>query len=341
MDAMARGRGQSNMNYYSSEEKNLVREKYDLPLVRAVARRKKGRIRYFGLPGEEALDLRCWGGLCDYVAAVEFCAERFQKVNHILSTQFGTIRYRAHLGDVDTVILKNKGGKPKSEFVSTTYRQGFGYIWDFDVLYLDYFGKFLPYDRGGRVVKKRANAIRRLFATDRQDAWQPWLLMLTVESKLFGPRDRKQMRQFLTASKEVADAETSETISFLLDSAESQAEEAARLVHGTLGYMIAIAAGNSDVCVSARPTVLYNGANKIPMLHFAYDIAPSHMLSGPQSALPLLRSPLLQVREDYKEPWFELLPAQPPGQNDSGLRNALDFLDEDQVEQILLGRRTT
>ena len=94
---MARGRGQVKGDYYSSEEKDLVREKYDLPLVRAAARRKEGGIRYFGLPGEDALDLRCWGSLCDYVAAVEFCAERLQKLKHVLRTQFGPIGYRAHL----------------------------------------------------------------------------------------------------------------------------------------------------------------------------------------------------------------------------------------------------
>ena len=338
---MAQGRGQLKRNYYSSKEKDLVREKYDLPLVRAAHRRKEGGIRYFGLPGEDALDLRCWGKLCDYVAAVEFCAERFQRVKHVLRTQFGTIGHRAHLGDVDTVILKNKSGRSPSDFVSTTFRPGFGYIWDFDVLYLDYFGKFLPYKHGSRVVQNRANALRRLFATDRQDAYQPWLLMLTVESRLYGSRDRQQMRQYLNASMEEADDETSDTIEFLLENTRCPAEEAARLVHGTLGYMIALAASNSDVRVSAKPTVLYNGANKTPMLHFAYDVTPSDLLSGSHPALPLLRSPLLKVRNDYAEPWFQLLPAQPPGQTDSVLRKALDFLDEDQVERILCGRRTT
>ncbi len=335
---MGRSPSRQGKSYYSSAEKNVVREKYDQPLVEAAVRRKKGKIRYFGLPGEEALDLRCWGRLCEYIAAVEFSSERFQSVKHVLRTQFSSIRHRAHLGDVDKIILRNKSGKPPSEFVSTTFRTDAGYIWDFDVIYLDYYGKFLPYERGNLSVQNRAHALRRLFDADRQDAWQPWLLMLTVESKLYGASDRRQMRQFLTASMEMENAETSDTISFLLEETESPGEEAARLVHGTLGYMIAIAAGNSDVCVSARPTVLYNGANKTPMLHFAYDVTPSHMLSGRHPALPLLRSPLLQVRADYAEPWFELLPAQPPGQCDSVLRNALDFLDENQVERILCGR---
>ena len=331
---MARSRGRQQRNYYSSDEKNVVREEYDFPLVKAVARKKKGRIRYFGLPGVEALDLRCWGGLCEYVAAVEFSKERFQTVKHVLRTQFSSIRHRAHLGDADKVILSNTSGNPP-EFVSTTFHDDIGYIWDFDVIYLDYFGKFLPYGRGGSVVRNRANALRHLFAADRQDAWQPWLLILTVESRLFGSTDRKQMREFLTASKEETDTETIDAINFLLQNTACTDEEATRLVHGTLSYMIAVAASNSDVRVSPRPTVLYNGANGTPMLHFAYEMTPSPVLSGSQPALPLLRSPLLQVRNDYAEPWFELLPAQPPGQTDSVLRKALDFLDEDQVDRIL------
>ena len=338
---MSTRRGRRRSNYYSSKEKNVVREKYDYPLVKAASHRKKGRIRYFGLPGEAALDLRCWGDLCEYVAAVESSSKRFRTVKHVLSTQFGSIRHRAHLGDVDKVILSNMSGNPPSEFVSTTSRDDIGYIWDFDVIYLDYFGKFLPYGRGGSIVRNRANALRHLFATDRQDAWQPWLLMLTVESRFFGSTDREQMREFLTASKGEADAETRDAVNFLLQKTACTDEEATRLVHGTLSNIIAVAASNSDVRVSPRPTVLYNGANNAPMLHFAYEVTPSDVLSGSHPALPLLRSPLLQVRNDSAEPWFALLPAQPPGQTDSVLRKALDFLDENQVERILYGRRTT
>ena len=193
----------------------------------------------------------------------------FQTVKHVLRTQFSRIDHRAHLGDVDEVILRNKSGKPPSVFVPTTYHREAGYIWDFDVIYLDYFGKFLPYDRGGRSVQNRAKALRRLFDVDRQDAWQRWLLMLTVEATLFGPKDREHMQQFLTASKEEADQDTSNAIDFLLEDDPNSTEQAARLVHGTLSYIIAVAASNSDVRISPKPTVLYRGANNTPMLHFA------------------------------------------------------------------------
>lgn len=332
---MAPRRRRRRPGFQSSQAKDLVRDKYDLPLVQAIARRKNGLIRYFGLPGVQALDLRSWGHLCEYVAAVEVFPSEFQRLKHRLRTQFGTIAHRAHLGDVDEVILRNGGGNPPSTFVSTTFLDDAGFIWDFDVVYLDYYGKFLPYDRGGPVVLNRARALRHLFASDRQDAWQPWLLILTVESQLFDSRDREQMREFLSISREQADEEVRDIIDYLLDDAGSASEEAARLVHGTLSYIIAAAASNSDVKVTPRPTVLYRGGNDTPMLHFAYEVNPSSFLSGSTSVLPLLRSPLLRVRDDLAEPWFRLLPSQPPGQTESGLRETLDFLDEGQVEQIV------
>ena len=154
---MARKRSQGRASFRSSEEKDLLRKRYDLPLIQAVARRKDNGIRYFGLPGEKALDLKCWGHLCDYVAAVEVFQDEFQTVKHVLSTQFGGINHRAHLGDVDEVILSNGSKDPPYTFVSTTHLPGTGYIWDFDVIYLDYYGKFLPYDRGGSCSTKKSS----------------------------------------------------------------------------------------------------------------------------------------------------------------------------------------
>ena len=127
--------------YYSSKEKDLVRKRYDLPLIEAAARRKDGRIRYFGLPGEEAKDLQCWGRLCEYVAAVEVFKDTLRRLEHRLNTQFGMLSHRTHLGDVDEVILRNRGAGPAGH-VSRTFKHEFNnYIWDFDVIYLDYFGK--------------------------------------------------------------------------------------------------------------------------------------------------------------------------------------------------------
>ena len=333
---MAPGRARRQVGYHSSKEKNFVRSEYDLPLVKVAALRKGGRIRYFGLPGIEARDLRSWGHLCGYIAAVEKFQDRFRSVSHMLKSQFGTIDHKAHLGDVDEIILTNVswGQRPKPTHVSSTLLRDVGFIWDFDVVYLDYFGKFLPYDRGGRVVKNRAQALRHLFAVDRQDARQPWLLIITVESTLYGTQDRDQMREFLLNEGRSSGVESQGVIDFLLGDEVGPTEQAARLVHGTLSYIMATAASNSDVHISPKPTVLYRGSSNKPMLHFAFEIIPTELLSGSQDVLPLLRSPFLRVNYRGDNPIFELLPDQPPGQTDATLRATMDFLSEDLIDKL-------
>ena len=327
----------SKTNYYPSEEKRIVRDNFDLPLIESVVRFKNRKLRYFGMPGVKALDLRCWRDHIAYIAAVEFDEDSFRQIKHNLNTQFKDIDYRVHFGDVDQIILQNRSHNPRNTFVSTKYHKDRGYFWDFDVVYLDYFGKFLPYNRGGQSVRNRANAIRQLFSPERQDGWQPWLFMLTVESKLYSKKDQEQMRQFLSSAKESADEDVICNIDFLLDDDVNEWERAARLVGGTLSYIVAIAAANADVRVTSRPTVLYKGAHDQPMLHFAFEIKRSSLLSGSTSVLPLLRSPLMKVRDDGCEPWFELLAAQPPGQSDMNLRATLDFLRADHIDEIVSG----
>ena len=331
---MPRKRSTRRNPYYPSEDKQFVCKHFDLPLVKNVARRKGGQIRYFGLPGEDALDLNSWGDLCEYVAAVEVFEDKFAIIKHMLRTQFRNFRHRTHLGDVDEIILSNTSEEPPSTFVSTTSNRDEGYFWDFDVLYLDYFGKFLPYSRGGRVVRNRAEALRKLFERDRQDARKSWLLMLTTESKL-SSKDKTIMKDNLVDSIDGSDLETSEILEYFLDNDVDDVEQATRLIHGTLGFLIHAAANNSEVKVTPNPTVRYKGANGSPMLHFAYDIDPTGLLSGSRPALPLLRSPILQVNSAGDDRWFEILSHQPPGQTQSDLETTLGFLGDDHVRRIL------
>jgi len=330
-------------SYYSSSEKDLVRSEFERPLLEAIHQRRGRPLRYFGLPGEEALDLKAWGHLLDYVAAVEVFPNVLEALEQQLDTHYSNIRYRTHLGDADKVILGNGSWRREEgsgrfwRWVSTSQRKDVGSIWDFDVVYLDYFGKFLPYDRGGRQVRNRALALRRLFDPDRQDAWKTWLLMVCVESRLYGPQDRKQMRDYLGNVRGGAADPVADALDFLLESGLSRRFEAARLVHGTMAYIVSIAASNADVKVRPRGTIMYRGAGQTPMLHFAYEIESAGTLSGHQDPLPLLVAPFVQVRSPAGWPWFELVAEQQPGQTEAEVRAALDFLGADQVEAMVAG----
>lgn len=327
--------------YYSSPDKNVVRTEFDLPLIEAMYQRKGDLLRYFGLPGAEALDLRTWGHRLQYVAAVEFDRQRLVALEQRLDTYHSSIRYRTHHGDADKVILGNGSnrlepdGRRSWRYVATMYRPDVGYVWDFDVVYLDYFGKFLPYDRGSRVVQNRALALRHLFAVHRQDAWQPWILMLTVESRLFGPPDRQQMRDYLLSAKAGAGPEVGRVLEHLLEGNLPRAVEAARLVQGTMAYVVSIAAANADVVVRPRGTIMYRGATDMPMLHLAYEIVPAGPLSVHQDVLPLLKAPILRVLDPTESPWFELVQDQPADQTQADVRSALDFLPPALLDAIV------
>lgn len=328
------------MQYESSPEKDIVRAQFDRPLIEASHRVKGQPLRYLGLPGEKALDLKTWGHLLEYIAAIEVDRDRMRALERHLDTHYSHIRYRTHLGDADRIILDNgsvreERGRREFRHVAVAHRPQRGYIWDFDVVYLDYFGKFLPYDRGSRPVQNRAQALRRLFDLDREDAWQPWLLMVTVESGLFGNRDRAQMRDFLAVERNRAAGGLAPILDYFLQTGLNRELEAARLVHGTLAYVISTAAANADVAVLPRPTVMYAGSRGLPMLHFAYHIVPTGTLTGHQQPLSLLRAPFVGIRHPVESPWFQLLHEQPQGLSEADIRSAFDFLDTVEVGGIL------
>lgn len=318
--------------YYSSAQKDVVRSHFDQPLVTSIFERKGRALRYFGLPGAEAMDIAAWAPMLDFVSAVDFDLGKLLVLEKQLDTRYPEIRYRTHLGDADQVILKNgswRPGRPRGTWQHAAMREHpeAGFIWDFDIVYLDYFGKFLPYERGSAKVQNRTRAIRHLFATDRQDAWQPWLLLITVEARLFGEEDKNHMRSFLRSCTEGASSELSRVLEFLTQEGLEANHEAARLVHGTAAYLVAMAASNAVVRVIPRGTVLYSGANNTPMLHLAYEILPTGELIARQvQPLPLLRCPILQVKNPVGDPWFELSQHQPEAQTPEEVKAYLEFL---------------
>ena len=329
--------------YYSSPDKNVLRDHFDLPLLRQLYERKGEPLSYFGLPGAEALDLKAWKELIGEVGAVERDAHNLGLLAQVLDVQFPEIRFKTHFGEIDQVILRNRGweqtvgGERYMPHAANCY-EGFvdGFVWRYDVVYLDYFGPFLPSGRQGGKAKRRAIALSRLLDRDRVDAWQPWVLLITVEAELYNQSARKTLRDYLEETGADASSDTYQALEFLLSSAPTPVEATTRLIHGATAVLVADSAKPKGVMAKPRGTVLYSGAKGQPMVHMAFELLPNpRVLSGTSDRLSLLSAPILCTKNPSGEPWFHLLREQCPAVTPDSVRMSLDFLEPQAVREIL------
>lgn len=329
--------------YYSSDEKNAIRQYFDLALLQKLSQTTGSKLSYFGLPSETLQDLKTWEPFLTYVAAVERNAEIFSKMERALIMQFPELRCTTHLGEVDKVILNNMGrprnigGQKHATPVSDHYVPDIPpQAWAFDVVNLDYFGPFLPSEipEAPNRPRDRANALRKLFDIDRQDAFRQWALLITVEAKLSNS-DMTLLRSYLNSAKRDASSEVLTVIDHLLGTTSNKAEEVAKLVHGVTALMVTTAASNANLKVKPRGTILYSGTKGQPMLHLVYEFEPAQeVLSELVSRLPVLRAPILRPKNPLVAPWFELLPRQSPDFTPEETRRCLAFLDPSWVDVI-------
>ena len=169
-------------HYYSSTEKNIIRSHFDLPLLLRRQKSKGSKLKYFGLPGPECLDIEAWRTLLCDVVAVEMCPANVHAIRERLDLEFSEIRATVHLGDVDGVIRQNRGSVDSNQHNIQRDHVGRDFessvetnVWKFDVVNLDYFGNLLPPTQSNRSRspdRRRSEALTQLFETTRVDAWQ-------------------------------------------------------------------------------------------------------------------------------------------------------------------------
>ena len=189
---------------------------------------------------------------------------------------------------------------------------------------------------GSTAARRRTSALSKLFDKDRVDAWQTWVLLITVEAKLYNSSARETLRNYLQETGEDASIETFQALEFLLSPAPTPVEQTMRLVHGATAILVADSAKTKDVMVTPRGTLLYTGANGRPMVHMAFEFCPNpKVLSGISDRLRLLSAPILRPKSPSREPWVELLPDQCPGVTRVNAGQNLDFLEPHVVHEVL------
>jgi hypothetical protein len=331
--------------YYSSPQKDVLRERYTRSLIEYHASSVNRQLRYFGLPGGEAKDVGSWESCIQYVSAVDRKNAELVALDTLFPTRFPHITLRTHWGELDGIILSNRGktrkigGEPYRPVVGTRWEEEVTFkVWDFDLLNLDYFGPFLPGDvlDVEDPVRVRADALRMLFAKYRQDAWKPWLLLITVEASMKSAIHRASTIAYLDGVAQDASSEVRAAIARALLQHPNSTAESVLLNHATACCFIATCANAASLDVVSRGTVVYLGAHNQPMMQMAYELQPAATpLAPPNSRGRLLRSPVLQIRPSLDAPWVQLASEQLCDLEFDACAACIEFLGADHKSQIL------
>ena len=333
------------LTYESSPEKDLVRDNFDLPLLRKFRMAKGQKLKYFGMPGVDCLDIQSWRDVLDEVVAVERHRRNLSPMESLLVKQFIEIRSKVHFGDVDDVILAGRGrklkigGKEHWPDVANDYDSDLRHpFWRFDVVYLDYFGGFLPKRRQEYPYarERRGDALKHLFVQDRLDARNPWILLVTFAGGTYPKDDVQHLIQFLDSAKQGTSNEVSGVLDFLSLPDGEETDRVIRLVHGAMALLVSSAASNAKLEPRPIGTVSYVGSNGQPMVHFAFLLErTSDFLGHFVNPLPLLRAPILRPNSDEGPPSFDWAQDPCPGTDRASVQNCLQFLDSTSLNHLL------
>ena len=321
--------------YRPSGEKVLVTEEFDRPLIQHLSNSKDKKLAYVGLPGVDAVDLHSWKDSLDQIVAVERNPSNFEQMRRNIRSRLPLIKSSFHLGDVDRAILWNTSKEGRGAVGNTWVESLQEWVWQFDIVYLDYFGSFLPEKaRNPRVaIKNRINALHKLFECSRLDAWGRWVLLLTVDTKMTGTL-REALRGHLKEAKKGLRGEILQDLDFLLSEQCDVSVTNARLIRGASDTIVSRGSDKAGLQVIPRGSVLYGGSGGSRMLHISYECQPLENPSRRISSLPaMLRAPFLEPRVDEELP-VRLLLSQSPGADRKSVEECLSFLGREMRERL-------
>ena len=250
-------------------------------------------------------------------------------------------------GDVDDIILSGRGrrrtigGKQARRLVANDFDVDLDCrVWSFDVVYLDYFGRFLPQlsEDYPNARRRRPRALRHLFDQERLDARGSWLLLLTVEGGQYPDEDIDHLTHYVDGARRRDDTELAQAIDFLLAADGPAGDPMIKLVHGTMGLFVSSAASHAQLVVRPVGTVSYSGSSGQLMVHCAFQLEQSAEFLGDfVDPLPLLRAPIIRPVVGAQAPRFEWAKDPCPGTTKESVRDCLDFLDADGLDLLLAG----
>lgn len=294
-----------------STSKAAIRERWDLPAIRAWANRVGGRLFYFGLPGSEILDLRCWGTLLRGASAVErigsssadreASAETIRRleVNALVHLPFQVEILR---GDIEDVILNGldaDSNRPSRASAGPAAAAAFSY----DLVNLDFCGG-LGYVVTSSKRVKRVRAIHKLIERQRDHSCL-LIATLNIRSKLEG-----QIQDYLTQLRDTTgDTQVKRALEWFTELPTKGAE--AQRLRAAFPLFVGRTAETFGMRCRMHPPIVYQGSSSSQLVHFVFELEAQEGrdLGAPQAVERWVLQPLLLVEEGQ----FRAHKDQPPG----------------------------
>jgi hypothetical protein len=325
----------SHRDFESSDEKALVRQKWDRPILEALHQESKQPLNYFGLPGPAIEDVLDWRDLLGIVTGVERLRkgaadheedlERHRRMHRNVMAndiqQFQLLR-----GEIEELILQGldqDGDAPRLHRGSSRNEMSFGY----SLVNLDFLGGI-----GYRVKKgvpatqsKRGRALKKLF--ERQQGTE-FVLLAT-----FNVRDRvgEELLAYIHNTRERVEEALRPTLDWY---ANRGASEKIYILKAVVPLFVQHSAEENMFACHAYPPVAYGGTGTATLVHFAFRLTPQDgdlQAFSPQYAGDLINLPLVTTAGGV----LRVAAQQHPGFDFQKCADSLSFLPEDLRTEIV------
>jgi|GEM_PF-2395232 len=329
--------------FRSSENKDIVRRQWDLPIIRQYSQSVGHRLSYLGMPGPELADLLDWQ---DFLARERTAVEGYyrnrksgidrtvqrQMIANVMSLgpNFSS-GFELMRGDVESLILTGRDMDDRKPQCGNGRPGPDGRLF-YDLINLDFCGGAGYKTRGGHA--RRIKAIKTLIARQQGHDFL-FLLSLNVRSTI-----GKELTEYLSDARARYGKENSR-FRDLLDWHTGVGQQCLVLKAAIPLFVQQVAEATSFV-VKCYPPITYVGTGRARIIHFVFQLAYQQRAElpvysdrfVPQTPLQVLELPLMEV----KKATITLADSQPPGLSESACSQALSFLSEP-VRTAILQRR--
>lgn len=230
--------------------------KFDKDIIKLFFEKSGKKIGYFGLPGENILDILAWRPYLKSVVGVENDRDRATQLMHnVLQNGIGDI-FRRLRGDIDDILLNGADV------------DGRELVYPFELINLDYQGGLIFKTKEG--YSRRVDALRKLFENQEKESkkdikFDEFLLFITVTTR---HKIKNEYSQFLKDLGKKLDGEKN---SAALNQIKQKNQEYIITKFYLPCLIRDIASGAHYDCHVYEP-VTYKGSGDVRLLHFTFRL---------------------------------------------------------------------